>query len=152
MLVSGRVYNKHSHQWSGCCLSNDWGPQGLNIVWLIWYDQTKTAVFSENWCPNFWSQLSMFNLGVYKKVLHFKTFLTRQKSSEVGYASSHFSSAGPHNLYVVGKVHGVHFRTATRFFGCSKIWEHWAWFKRQLGGGFKYFSFSPLFGEDSHFD
>ena len=21
-----------------------------------------------------------------------------------------------------------------------------------LGGGFKYFSFSPLFGEDSHFD
>lgn len=64
----------------------------------------------------------MFNLGVYKKVIHFKTFLTRQKSSEVGYASSHFSSAGPHNLYVVGKVHGVHFRTATRFFGCSKIW------------------------------
>ena len=22
----------------------------------------------------------------------------------------------------------------------------------QLGGGFKYFLFSPLFGEDSHFD
>ena len=24
--------------------------------------------------------------------------------------------------------------------------------KKQLGGGFKYFLFSPLFGEDSHFD
>ena len=24
--------------------------------------------------------------------------------------------------------------------------------KHKLGGGFKYFLFSPLFGEDSHFD
>ena len=25
-------------------------------------------------------------------------------------------------------------------------------FESHLGGGFKYFLFSPLFGEDSHFD
>ena len=29
----------------------------------------------------------------------------------------------------------------------------WPFFKQEyLGGGFKYFLFSPLFGEDSHFD
>ena len=28
----------------------------------------------------------------------------------------------------------------------------WRGIKKTLGGGFKYFLFSPLFGEDSHFD
>ena len=32
---------------------------------------------------------------------------------QVGNASNQFSSAGPHNLYVLGQVHGCHFRTAT---------------------------------------
>ena len=32
--------------------------------------------------------------------------------------------------------------------GLLKLWPIFNW----LGGGFKYFLFSPLFGEDSHFD
>ena len=48
------------------------------------------------------------------------------------------------------------------FEGVSKIrrktcgWRRWViWFDNHgehLGGGFQYFLFSPLFGEDSHFD
>ncbi|CAK9085336.1 Hypothetical protein (Fragment), partial [Durusdinium trenchii] len=41
---------------------------------------------------------------------------------KVGGSSSHFSSAGPHNLYVLGQVHGCHFRTATRYgVDCSGV-------------------------------
>ena len=36
---------------------------------------------------------------------------------QVGNASNQFSSAGPHNLYVLGQVHGCHFRTATSALG-----------------------------------
>ena len=35
----------------------------------------------------------------------------------------------------------------------DKVWSTWTfWVYIILGGGFKYFLFSPLLGEDSHFD
>eukprot|EP00434_Breviolum_minutum_P024305 symbB.v1.2.021464.t1/scaffold1852.1/size98719/4 len=53
--------------------------------------------------------------GLVAKIQHDFRPESGEYPCQVGYASSHFSSAGPHNLYVVGKVHGVHFRTATRY-------------------------------------
>jgi len=32
------------------------------------------------------------------------------------------------------------------------VWKRWASFSTWLGGGFKHFLFSPLYGEDSHFE
>ena len=32
------------------------------------------------------------------------------------------------------------------------FYKKWKQGQQKLGGGFKYFLFSPLFGEDSHFD
>ncbi len=37
-------------------------------------------------------------------------------------------------------------------FGLAHVCCLHGWFNQQLGGGFKYVLFSPLLGEDSHFD
>ena len=54
-----------------------------------------------------------------------------------------------------GGVGGVKFHSAIpigSIYGIFLPTFEWHKFMVNLGGGFKYFLFSPLFGEDSHFD
>ena len=48
--------------------------------------------------------------------------------------------------------HGIHHHETPTFFHMFGTILFHAASKTLLGGGFKYFSFSSLFGEDSHFD
>ena len=91
------------------------------------YDPTKIGTRFRKLVPQvFVSQLPMFLRVFVIKLIKFCWNLSdfRKYPSEVGANASGRHSgpvAGPHNLYVVGKVHGVHFRTATRIWDVRKF-------------------------------
>ena len=151
----------HQNPVTGACWSN--GALGFALVltfavflcWCTWdflrattkkdtpsRQNFKFVIFSlfEIWPTNPFCQL----LGIY--IIYICIYIHPKKSSK-GIQPCIFASLPAHRFFRKPPPS----LPITNLYSLQSF-ENWTDTRYYLGGGFKYFSFSTLFGEDSHFD